>query len=323
MVKRCGMAGVCLCHPVLNLTVMANYDPKVTEGMVAWLRSDHTDDESIRKGAELLLRVNRNRGLYERILRYPKGGLKKLEYELQKHVNIRLQGYSFDDIQKLDQEIIPDIKKYIEKCDVVMQEAAAQNQQVNEADVMPIGAADGNPLITTGKRPDHDQLPPEIQEIWTKNAERWKKIKETYNLLLTLNAPCDRFEHLQLLKELWYKYREDMCRYDDFKADGTVISDGNGKPVRSEQEQQMVDYAQSYLSRYLHQLLELADAAKEPDFSEDQKTKLEDLRVKIQDRVNILLKAGVILSDDRKADLTKCDIRFDLPQDNAEGEGSE
>ena len=72
---------------------MANYDPKITDGMVAWLRSDHTDDESIRKGAELLLRVNRNKGLYERILRYPKGGLKKLEYELQKHVNIRLQGY--------------------------------------------------------------------------------------------------------------------------------------------------------------------------------------------------------------------------------------
>lgn len=303
---------------------MANYDPKVTEGMVAWLRSDHTDDESIRKGAELLLRVNRNRGLYERILRYPEGGLKKLEYELQKHVNIRLQGYSFDDIQKLDHEITPDIKFAIERCAIHQEENA-----VPESEVLPhIEKPNGEHWTEltfpfTGKRPDHDNLPEEIQEIWTKNAERWKKIKETYNLLLTLNAPCDRFEHLQLLKELWYKYREDMCRYDDFKADGTVISDGNGKPVRSEQEQQMVDYAQSYLSRYLPQLLELADAAKEPDFSEDQKTKLEDLRVKIQDRVNILLKAGVILSDDRKADLTKCDIRFDLPQDNAEGEGSE
>lgn len=321
------MAGVCLCHPVLNLTVMANYDPKVTEGMVAWLRSDHTDDESIRKGAELLLRVNRNRGLYERILRYPKGGLKKLEYELQKHVNIRLQGYSFDDIQKLDQEIIPEIKKYVEKCDVVMQEAAAQNQQVNEADVMPIGAADGNPLITTGKRPDHDQLPPEIQEIWTKNAERWKKIKETYNLLLTLNAPCDRFEHLQLLKELWYKYREDMCRYDDYRA-GTETPEEPGKQELSDNDKQSIDNAQSYISRNLPVLLELKAAAKEPDFAEQEK--LEDLREKMQERVNTLLKFGVVLSEQRKADFRSVDITVEKPVDysvdnssDAQGEGSE
>lgn len=310
------MAGVCLCHPALNLTVMAKYDPKVTEGMVAWLRSDHTDDESIRKGAELLLRVNRNKGLFERICRYPKGGLKKLEYEIKKHVNIRLQGYSFEDIQELDKEVTPQVQVAVD---------AADGKPDGEIPVIREAKAEGDTgcVIVTGKRPDHDQLPEDIQAIWPENAERWKKIKETYNLLLTLNAPCDRFEHLQLLKETWYKYREQMCRYDEFKADGNVISDGNGKPERSEQEQQMVDYAQSYLSRYLPQLLELADAAKEPDFSEDQKTSLEDLRVKIQDRVNILLKAGVILSDDRKADLTKCDIRFDLPQDNAEGEGSE
>lgn len=299
---------------------MANYDPKVTEGMVAWLRSDHTDDESIRKGAELLLRVNRNKGLYERILRYPKGGLKKLEYEIQKHVNIRLQGYSFDDIQKLDQEIVPEVKKYVERCDEVVQEAAAENKQVNEADVMPIGAADGNPLITTGKRPDHDQLPSEIQEIWTKNAERWKKIKELYNLLLTLNAPCDRFEHLQLLKELWYKYREDMCRYDDFRA-GTDSPEEPGKQELSEKEKQDIDYAQSYISRNLPVLLELVAAAKEPDFAEQEK--LEDLRLKVQNRVNTLLRSGVVLSEQRKADFRKCDISIELPADDAKGEESE
>lgn len=302
---------------------MANYDPKVTEGMVAWLRSDHTDDESIRKGAELLLRVNRNKGLYERILRYPKGGLKKLEYELQKHVNIRLQGYSFDDIQKLDQEIIPDIKKYVEKCNVVIQEDASENQQLNEADVMPIGAADGNPLITTGKRPDHDQLPPEIQEIWTKNAERWKKIKETYNLLLTLNAPCDRFEHLQLLKELWYKYRQDMCRYDDFRGTMDEMVTLNKGRQLTEDEQKDVDVAQSYLSRNLPVLQELVLESREPDFPEDKIAKLEDLRSKIQARVTSLLMLNVMLSDQRKADLMKCDISLELPQDDAQGEGSE
>ncbi len=291
--------------------------------MVAWLRSDHTDDESIRKGAELLLRVNRNKGLYERILRYPKGGLKKLEYELQKHLNIRLQGYSYDDIQKLDQEIMPEIKNYVEKCNVVIQEDAAQNQQVNEADVMPIGAADGNPLITTGKRPDHDQLPSEIQEIWTKNAERWKKIKELYNLLLTLNAPCDRFEHLQLLKELWYKYREDMCRYDDFRGTMDEMVTLNKGGQLTEDEQRDIDVAQSYISRNLPVLQELVLESREPDFPEDKIAKLEDLRSKIQARVTSLLMLNVMLSDQRKADLVSCDIAIELSQDDAQGEGSE
>lgn len=302
---------------------MANYDPKVTEGMVAWLRSDHTDDESIRKGAELLLRVNRNKGLYERILRYPKGGLKKLEYELQKHLNIRLQGYSYDDIQKLDQEIMPEIKSYVEKCNVVIQEDANENQQLNEADVMPIGAADGNPIITTGKRPDHDQLPEEIQAIWAKNAERWKKIKETYNLLLTLNAPCDRFEHLQLMKELWYKYRQDMCRYDDFRGTMDEMVTLNKGRQLTEDEQKDVDVAQSYISRNLPVLQELVLESREPDFPEDKIAKLEDLRSKIQARVTSLLMLNVMLSDQRKADLMKCDISLELPQDDAQGEGSE
>lgn len=302
---------------------MANYDPKVTEGMVAWLRSDHTDDESIRKGAELLLRVNRNKGLYERILRYPKGGLKKLEYELQKHLNIRLQGYSYDDIQKLDQEIMPEIKSYVEKCNVVIQEDANENQQLNEADVMPIGAADGNPLITTGKRPDHDQLPEEIQAIWAKNAERWKKIKETYNLLLTLNAPCDRFEHLQLMKELWYKYRQDMCRYDDFRGTmDEMVTLNKGRQLTVD-EQKDVDVAQSYISRNLPVLQELVLESREPDFPEEKIVKLEDLRSKIQERVNTLLQLNVILSDQRKADLVSCDIAIELSQDDAQGEGSE
>ena len=303
---------------------MANYDPKITDGMVAWLRSDHTDDESIRKGAELLLRVNRNKGLYERILRYPKGGLKKLEYELQKHVNIRLQGYSFDDIQKLDHEITPDIKFAVERCAIHQEE-----NNVPESEVLPHFEKPNDEHWTeltfpiTGKRPDHDNLPEEIQAIWPKNAERWKKIKETYNLLLTLNAPCDRFEHLQLLKELWYKYREDMCRYDDFRGTMDEMVTLNKGRQLTEDEQKDVDVAQSYISRNLPVLQELVLESREPDFPEDKIAKLGDLRSKIQARVTSLLMLNVMLSDQRKADLMKCDISIELPSDNAEGEGSE
>ena len=301
---------------------MANYDPKITEGMVAWLRSDHTDDESIRNGAELLLRVNRNKGLYERILRYPKGGLKKLEYELQKHVNIRLQGYTFDDIQKLDAEIIPAVKPAIEEAERV-ENLVKKDFEGKDLEVLAFQDSGDSMKIVTGKRPDHDQLPPEIQAIWSENAERWKKIKETYNLLLALNAPCDRFEHLQLLKEAWYKYRSEMCRYDDFRGTmdemATVVKGGQ----LTEDEQRDIDVAQSYISRNLPVLQELVLESREPDFPEDKIAKLEDLRSKIQARVTSLLMLNVMLSDQRKADLQKCDISLELPQDDAQGEGSE
>lgn len=308
------MAGVLLRHPVLSKNVMANYDLKITEGMVAWLRSDHTDDESIRKGAELLLRVNRNKGLYERILRYPKGGLKKLEYELRKHVNIRLQGYSFEDIQALDKELIPQVQVAIE---------AAEGKPDGEIPVIREAKYEGDTgcVFTTGKRPDHDKLPVEIQAIWPQNAERWKKIKETYNLLLTLNAPCDRFEHLQLLKDAWYKYRSEMCRYDDFRGTMDELVTLTKDNLLTEEEQKNVDLAQSYISRNLPVLKDLVLEAREPEF--DSTEKLEDLRAKIQERVNTLLQLGVVLSEQRKADLQSCDISIELPADNAEGEGSE
>lgn len=307
------MAGVLLCRPVLKFNSMANYDPKITEAMVAWLRGEHSSDESILKGAELLLRVNRNKGLFERIRRYPKGGVKKLEYEIKKHVNYRLQGYTIQDIEALDAEVTPQVQSAVDAA-----ESAADGQlpvvQESEDD------GDTGGVIVKGIRPDHDSLPDDIKAIWPANAERWKKIKESYNLLLSLNAPCDRFEHLQLLKETWYKYKSEMCRYDDFRGTidelVTVVKD---KQI-SEKEQQDIDYAQSYISRNLPVLMELVTAAKEPDFAGAEK--LESLREKVQNRVNTLLNLHVMLSDQRKADLLQCDIKIDLPSDNAKGEES-
>lgn len=293
---------------------MANFDPKITEGMVAWLRGDHSSGESIKKGAELLLRVNRNRGLYERICRNPKAGVKKLEYEISKHLNYRLQGYTIQDIENLDKEIVPQVQAAVD---------AAENAADGEVPVVlePDDGSYTGYVIVKGIRPDHDKLPDDIKAIWPANAERWKKIKETYNLLLSLNAPCDRFEHLQLLKESWYKYKDEMCRYDDFKAGGAAEPLKLEKPALSEKDQQDIDYAQSYISRNLPVLMDLVAAAKDPEFTDAEK--LESLREKVQNRVFTLLRLGVSLTDQRKADLTACDISLDLPADNAEGEGSE
>ena len=305
------------CRPVfIKFKIMANYDPKLTEDMSEWLRSDHTDDESIRKGATMLLRVNRNKGLYERIIRYPKGGLKKLEYEIRKHLNIRLQGYQIEDIEKLDAEVTPQVQAAVEAADGAAEGDIPVAQESQDE-------GDTGCFIVKGKRPDHESLPDEIKAIWPQNAERWKKIKETYNILLALDAPCDRFEHLQLMKEAWYKYKSEMARYDDFKADSSEQGPdaGSKKPELSDADKNTVDNAQSYISRNLPALLDLVESSKDPEFTEMEK--LEDLRLRIQNRVYSLIQFGVDITDQRKADLVKCDISFELPHHDAEGEGSE
>ena len=278
--------------------------------MVGWLRSDHAGDESIRQGALLLLRVNRNRGLYQRIVRYPRGGLKKLEYEIRKHVNIRLQGYTIEDIERLDAQVTPMVQVAVE----------ADEGDAGQGDIPSVREAAGEGgtgcVVVRGKRPDHDSLPEDIQAIWPKNAERWKRIKETYNLLLTLNAPCDRFEHLRLLKETWYAYKADMARYDDFKA-GTA-----GEPAGlqlSDEQLRLIDNAQSYVSRNLPVLLELVLESREPDFPEEKAVKLEDLRSRLQERVNVLLGLGVELSEQRRGDLVRCGVSVEIPESDAQG----
>lgn len=290
---------------------MGKLDPKFTEALVAWYKSDHSSEESIRKGAELLLRLNRNRVLYQQILRTPQRLLKKLEYEIKKHIDIRNDGFTLDDVKKMAAEVLPHIS------------AAADVELVDDSLPVVYDQVDvtyPKPQVI-GKRPDHDSLPEEIKKLWEVNAERWKKIKATFELCKTLNAPCDLYEHVKVLKEAWYAYKRDMARYDDFRGtldELVTVTKGKALP---ENEQQMVDYAQSYISRYLPQLKDLAQEAKEPDFTEDKKDKLEDLRVKIQDRVNILLKAGVILSNQRKADLKSVDISVDNPIDKSDAEG--
>lgn len=296
---------------------MAYLDPKFTQELADWLNSDHSSDEKIREGAMLLLRTNRNKLLYQQIIRTPQRLLKKLEYEIGKHLVIRNDGLTLTEVETMTEKLMPKVE-------------AAQNAiPEGKVDVLPIvtppdaGDNEQELIVAKGKRPDHDALPVDIQNIWPKNAERWKKIKELFELCKQLEQPCDRYEHLKVMKEAWYKYKDEMARYDDFKATDDTTEGENKKPELTEQEKESVNYAQSYISRYLPQLLELKQQAQEPDFSEEDQAKLEELREKLQNRVNTLLKYKVALTDQRKADLVSVDIVLENSSDNAEGEKTE
>lgn len=285
----------------------AMIDPKFTDEIARWLASEHKTAQQIEAGAMLLLRLNRDKGMFQRIMRRPERQLSFLEYKLRRFLLMRQDGQTINDVIKLDSEITPQIQ-------------AAVNTEPSPVEGQPetlptpnssLHTPNSSLYIRKGIRPDHDKLPADIQAIWPKNAERWKKIKETFETCKTLTEPCDRYEYLKILKETWYKYKKEMARYDDYKltADGAETLHTPNSTLLTPEEEKELKNADSYISKNLSSMLALVTAAKEDDFSEAQAKNLESLRLRIQQRVDVLLKYGRSLTDERREQLLQCDIR--------------
>lgn len=260
-------------------------DNKLTIEIQTLLQKETLDAEEIRHGAELLLRINRNRALNQLINRNPKRYERKLVYELNKHLAYRLDGLTLQEVRSMDKEVTAVVDALIEE------------GKPEEDDDEPL--TDGNAATPKlGKRADHDTLPAEIQALWTRNAERWKKIKEARATVETLEMACDRYEYLKFMKEAYTAYKTDMAKYDEYTEDGEGKKDASAK----------VSSARSYISKNRPKYEELASSA-------DTAEQAAALKEKIQQRVDTILNASEALSDDLKAWLVK--FNFDAPTDEA------
>ena len=299
-------------------------DPKFTEKIARWLDSEHTTTEQIEEGAQLLLSLNRDGAMYQRIMRRPQRELKFLEYKLQRFLRLRQDGQTIRDVIKLNDEIMPVLETVTDKEPMPIEEQAL---------LLPVLQPDEQnggkeQFVRKGIRPDHDQRPAEIQAIWLANAERWKKIKEAYETCKQLTEPCDRYEYLKVLKETWYKYKQEMARYDDYRltADGGAEGEGAEQtPALTPEQEKELKNADSYISKNMPQLQMLVSFAKEEEFNDEQIKNLENLRQRIQQRVDVLLKYGRTLTEERSEQLKQCDIKLtlDTPEDNEQGKESE
>ena len=300
--------------PLFNFNNMI--DPKFTEKIARWLDSEHTTTEQIEAGAQLLLSLNRDGAMYQRIMRRPQRELKFLEYKLQRFLRLRQDGQTIRDVIKLNDEIMSVLETVTDKKPLPIEEQALL-LPVLQSDEQDGGKEQ---FVRKGIRPDHDQLPAEIQAIWPANAERWKKIKEAYETCKQLTEPCDRYEYLKVLKETWYKYKQEMARYDDYRLTDDKGSDDTAEqtPTLTPEQEKELGNADSYISKNLPQMQQLVAAAKEEDFNEAQKKQLESLRGRIQQRVDVLLKYGRTLTDERREQLLQCDIRvtIEAPEEN-------
>ena len=115
----------------------------------------------------MLLRLNRNRFLHAHIVRH--ADWERLEKQLTKHLRIRLKGLTLRQVAEMEQREMPRIKRTIEQGG-----PATSNEEKEEGE---------KPTPHRGKRSDHDNLPDEVQTIYEKNGEIFRKMKQLYETL--------------------------------------------------------------------------------------------------------------------------------------------
>lgn len=176
------------------------------------------DERNIKKGADMLLSLNRNRILYHNILRRPAALASKLEYELKKHLKIRLDGLTVREVALMDMEVKQEAKAIIKEG-----AAAFQSDETKQSNKSKEAAP-----AHRGRRTDHEALPDEIKALYDRNCELFKKIKAEYAAVRALDSamPCDRYEHLKVLAALDKEYRANWAAYDDYSG-GDLIETPN------------------------------------------------------------------------------------------------
>ena len=131
-------------------------DDKLTTDMQGWLNTEPAKRDLL-KGAEMVLKLTRNRILFQNISRNPQKFASKIEYELNKYLKIRLDRKTIQDVVQMDKVLVPVVEKTLET--------------FKPAEISSDGDVPQEAVIAKGKREDHDTLPVEIQQLWESNKD--------------------------------------------------------------------------------------------------------------------------------------------------------
>lgn len=254
-------------------------DNNLTKQIQEWLDAP-VSERNISVGAEMLLKLNRNRILYQNIIRRGERMMGKLEYELKKYLRMRIDNKTVADVVRLEKEVMPKVQKFVEE------------EPVNKAEHV-------------GKRADHDELPPEIQALWDGNFEQYAKVKALFEELKAMMnmEPCDRYEKLKLLDEAESKYRKNLADYDAYLKENNFpkddeVEDKTKDPVELATK---INNSRKYISSNKDKLAALIEKDQE---------KAEALRAKMQERVDTIQSAGVAFTPDQQTELESLGIIF-------------
>lgn len=158
----------------------------------------------IRAGAELLLRINRNRILYNNILRNPSRYADTLEYHLQKLLKQRLIDTTHEEVSRMMKQV-----------SAIAEDHGLEKPERSE--------------FQRGKRADHDLLPPEVQQLYVDNADIRRRMREAHTRLRMINSSnstcpdSDRYPLAKDIIRLDMQYRDNWNLYDHY-VKGTPLA---------------------------------------------------------------------------------------------------
>lgn len=282
-------------------------DQILTAQLYNFLHLKEPSEQQIIEGATLLLKCNpaRERGIYNSAMRRPKAMLAWIRADLKKYYDIRQRGLTTAEVEKFNDETVALVKETLSRVpDSVTPSTTAE---ADEEHIVPV-------LGVRGRREDHDLLPPEVQAIWERNAERWKTMGRLHLQLAQMiakpdYAPCDGNELCYQLRQIDDDLRNDYAIYDTYVLPPATPSDSenggsaNDKVDEFAESVKTIQKARTTISRSL--------ARKTPQTDESLK--------KLQDAVNTLYFMKQTIKPDTIEKLKATGISIPLSADNAEG----
>ena len=191
-----------------------NQDPKFTETLQAWMNTPDAQ-KNWEEGAILLLKLSGNRIMYRNISVNPKGKAEFIKGQLQKYLNFRLQKLTHDQVADMQAKVEDIVKKVVKPASE--SSSVDANKSAEFAD------------FKAGKRPDHDDLPEEIQALYVENLDIVHRMRELHLKLRTLsldNATCPDSERYPFLKEIINLDKKRVANWDiyDHFIPGTSVA---------------------------------------------------------------------------------------------------
>lgn len=278
-------------------------DKEFTESLKRWLETPR-EERDVREGAELLLRINGNRHIYNLAMNRPEAAHDHVEYDLKKFLQIRLDGHTVESIREMEHELLPKVRSLIPPPEEETESELSEDDTVEETPTAP--------NVHRGRRPDHDEVPEHIRAIYDRGGELYEKIRRTFTELQDLEKapPCDRYEKIKILEALYEEY---IAGWDEYDAYGTADEDEDTtEPEDPGNEVKRVSAARKFISTHvakLEQLLKTEEPA--PD-------EIEEERRQITERINLIVETGGSFKPDFAQRLRDIGVEMPTEQPTAE-----
>ena len=166
-----------------------NQDSQFTAKLQAWVNTPDPQKDWD-EGALLLFQLSGNRIMYHNISINPKGKAEFIKGQLQKYLNFRLQKLTKDQVCEMQSEVDEIVKKVIKPSTTPDGSSSGKSEEFAD--------------FKAGKRPDHDDLPEEIQALYVENLDIVHRMRELHLKLRSLSrvtATCPYSECYPWLKE--------------------------------------------------------------------------------------------------------------------------